>query len=127
MWSDYVVNPGETYTYRVIPLYGKPDSIKKGKSVDVTITTESPDSGPHGIYFNRGAAGSQAYSRLFGKYRRSYLSTDFSGRLRATPFIKPTDVPNREAYKWLSRGCEEALGAFIEQATGPGNSIRAAI
>jgi phosphatidylserine/phosphatidylglycerophosphate/cardiolipin synthase-like enzyme len=127
MWSDYVVNPGESYTYRVIPLYGTPASLKKGKSVDVTVTTEHPDAGTHGIYFNRGAAGSQAYSRLFGKYRRSYLSTDFNGRLRATPFIKPSDVPDREAYKWLSRGLEEAMGAFIDQAKGPEYSIRAAV
>jgi len=127
MWSDYVVDPGETYTYRVIPLYGTPDSLKKGNSVDVTVTTEHPNDETHGIYFNRGAAGSQAYSRQFGQYRRSYLSVDSHGKLRATPFIKPSDVPHREAYKWLSRGLEEAMGAFIDQADGPDYSIRAAV
>lgn len=127
MWSDYVVDSGETYTYRVFPVYGKPEALKKGKHVDVTITTENPEDKTHGIYFNRGVAGSQAFSRRFGKYLRRYLTTDRNGKLRATPFIKPCDVPNREAYKWLSRGLEEAMAAFIDQATGPQYAIRAAV
>ena len=57
MWSDYVVDSGKTYTYRVIPVYGKPEALIKGKSVDVTITTENPEVETHGIYFNRGVAG----------------------------------------------------------------------
>jgi phosphatidylserine/phosphatidylglycerophosphate/cardiolipin synthase-like enzyme len=127
MWSDYVVDPGQTYTYRVIPVYGKPEALKKGKHhVDVTITTEDPEHEMHGIYFNRGVAGSQAYSRRFGEHLRWYLSNQ-DGKPKATPFIKPQDVPNREAYKWLSRGLEEAMAGFIDQATGPEYKIRAAV
>jgi phosphatidylserine/phosphatidylglycerophosphate/cardiolipin synthase-like enzyme len=130
MWGDYVVDSGTSYTYRVIPLYGSPKNVEKGKSVDVTVTTESADDGTHGIFFNRGVAGSEAYSKRFGKYLRWYRDpglTDREGNPKVTPFIKPEDVPNREAYVWLSRGLEEAMLAFIGQARGPKYSIRAAV
>ena len=68
-------------------------------------TTEDPDDGTHGVYFNRGVVASQAYQQRFGT-------------------VAPSKVPNGEAYKWLSRGLEEALVAFIGQAVG--TALRAA-
>lgn len=122
MWSDYSTDPDILYTYRVVPVYGTPDTLKPGKGVTVSIKTECVDKGAHAIYFNRGVAGSQAYSRRFGQYRRRYK---VDGRWKE--FLKPGDVPEREAYKWLSRGLEEAMLAFIGQATGPEYSLRAAV
>lgn len=130
MWSDYVVDQGTSYTYRVIPLYGTPKKVTKGKSVDVDIKTEHADDGVHGIHFNRGVAGSEAYSRRFGEYLRWYRDpgrTDRQGNPVVTPFIKPEAVPDRAAYKWLSRGLEEAMLDFIGQANSPQYSIRAAL
>ena len=127
-WSDYTADPGERYWYRVTPIYGTPTDLLEGTPVVVAIKTENPDDGKHGVYFNRGVAGSQAYSKRFGKYRRWYLDgADRSGRMRATAFLKPEDVPRREAYRWLSRGLEEAVLDFIAQARGPRYSIRAAL
>ena len=127
-WSDYTADPGERYWYRVTPVYGGPLDMVGGTSVDVAIKAENPDDGKHGVYFNRGAAGSQAYSRRFGEYRRWYLDgVDRSGRMRAQAFLKPEDVPRQEAYTWLSRGLEEAMLDFVGQARGPRYSIRAAL
>ncbi|HQR71323.1 MAG TPA: hypothetical protein PLE54_12005 [Burkholderiaceae bacterium] len=73
-WGDYTVKPGTTYRYRVVPAYGKPKLLQlhDAATVAVDITTESEverDTGAsvprHSIYFNRGAAGSQAYARRF--------------------------------------------------------------
>jgi len=129
--SDYVVDPKTEYTYRVVPVYGDPAAQEKGEPVEVTISTEDPEDKDmtHAVYFNRGVAGSQAYSRRFGKYRRWYkkeAQEEDPDEMRFTEFLKPEDVPKREAYKWLSRGLEEAMLAFIAQAKGPEYSIRAA-
>lgn len=126
LWSDYTALPGQTYTYRVIAQYGSPGALKAGEEVAVTITTENADDGTHGVYFNRGVAGSQAYSQRFGGHLRWYLS-ERQGKIQPQPFIKPEDVPDREAYKWLSRGLEEAMLAFIRQADGPKYALRAAV
>lgn len=126
LWGDYEAQPGETYTYRVVPQYGQPGKLKPGKEAAVTIDTEKREDGVHSIYFNRGVAGSQAFSRHFGEHRRWYL-VDNHGEVVPREFLKPETVPNREAYTWLSRGLEEAMLAFIAQAKGPGYSIRAAV
>jgi len=150
MWSDYVVDPGQTYAYIVIPRYGKPGALEpEGDGVEVTVKTESPEKGKHAVYFNRGVAGSEAYNDRFGKYIRWYLIED-PGREktgdrdeneedgveleedpeavpRARPLIKPSEVPKREAYEWLSRGLEEAMLDFIGQAKGKGYGLRAAV
>jgi phosphatidylserine/phosphatidylglycerophosphate/cardiolipin synthase-like enzyme len=126
LWGDYTVDPARTYTYRVVPMYGTPGKLQQGEFVEVTITTESPEDQKHAVFFNRGVAGSQAYSRHFGKYRRWY-PFEKSGRREWRDFIKPDDIPNRKAWEWLSRGLEEAMLKFIGQATGPEYGLRAAV
>ncbi len=130
MWSDYVVEPNTEYTYRVVPVYGEPGALETGDSVKVTIKTEDPwnAKGKHGVFFNRGVAGSQAYSRHFRKYRKYYkVRAGFRDELVWRAYLKPEDVPARKAYEWLSRGLEEAILRFIGQAKGPKYAIRAAI
>jgi phosphatidylserine/phosphatidylglycerophosphate/cardiolipin synthase-like enzyme len=107
-WSDYAPQPGRTYTYTVTAMQGSGARLRPGDSVTLEVTTESNETGKHAIYFNRGAAGWQAYEREFG--RRD-----------------PDQVPERKAYAWLSRGLEEALIAFIAQAEGKGWGLRAAL
>ena len=93
-WADYSAKPGHDYTYIVTALKGTPASLVPHAITDINITTEGPESGNHDIYFNRGVAASQAYVRRFGNR-------------------VPKDVPNRMAYRWLSRGLNEALEDFI--------------
>jgi phosphatidylserine/phosphatidylglycerophosphate/cardiolipin synthase-like enzyme len=130
MWGDYTVGPGRTYKFRVIPVYGAPGNLKPGAAVELQVKTEDPDDGKHAVFFNRGVAGSQAYSRRFGKFMKYYPTEVGFGDNRKVigkPYIKPEDVPERRAYKWLSRGLEEGMLAFIAQAKGKGWGLRAGV
>ncbi len=130
MWGDYRVEAATTYTYRIVPVSGTPAKQAKGAALDITVTSEDPAAGSHAVHFNRGVAGSQSYSRRFGEYRRFYKTdpneTD-PRKVKYQQFLRPEDVPDRAAYKWLSRGLEEAMHAFIGQARGPEYSLRAAV
>jgi phosphatidylserine/phosphatidylglycerophosphate/cardiolipin synthase-like enzyme len=108
LWGDYTVKPNRQYTYRVVPMYGEPGSLEQGKPIKINVTTESESASKHAVYFNRGVAGSQAYARRFKNKR-------------------PDKVPNGEAFRWLSRGLEEAMIAFIGQAKDDTWSLRASI
>ena len=45
---------------------GTPAAPVEGDTVALDVTCEADDDGRHGIHFNRGVAGSQAYTRKFG-------------------------------------------------------------
>jgi phosphatidylserine/phosphatidylglycerophosphate/cardiolipin synthase-like enzyme len=107
-WGDYTAKPATIYRYKVVPVYGKPKLIEldDASATTVEISTE-PEEGRagddgqprHDIYFNRGAAGSQAYARKFHE--------------------KPDETkPKSEQMVWLSRGLFEALDTFIRRAAG---------
>jgi phosphatidylserine/phosphatidylglycerophosphate/cardiolipin synthase-like enzyme len=106
MWGDYTTAPDSKYIYKVVPVYGSPKNLVYGTPVETAIRTESVDNERFAIHFNRGVAGSQAYARKFGN--------------------KSPEAAGPEAFKWLSRGLEEAILAFIGQANGPQYSIRTA-
>jgi hypothetical protein len=108
VWGDYTAKPRHTYTYAVTAMYGTPTRLRPGPRAEARIRTEDPDDGTHGVFFNRGVAASAAYERRFKNQR-------------------PDAVPNREAYKWLSRGLEEAAIAFIGQAVDSRYALRAAM
>lgn len=115
-WGDYTAKPGTDYEYRVVPVFGQPKLLEldDARATAVRITTEkevgeaSENGKPrHDIYFNRGAAGSQAYTRIF------------EGR-------KPDpDKPGSEQMKWLSRGLYEGLTKFIGKANSNKFALRA--
>lgn len=108
-WGDYTAKPATTYRYKVVPVYGKAKLIEldEASATTVEIMTEAEqgragDDGQacHDIYFNRGAAGSQAYARKF-------------------PKTKPDETkPDSDQMKWLSRGLFEALTGFVHRAAG---------
>lgn len=106
-WADYTAKPGHSYTYTITARKGTPENLTEYSSVTVQIETEDPESGNHDVYFNRGIAASQAYVRRFGNN-------------------KPEDVPNRMAFRWLSRGLNEALEEFIRSCVPGTHSLRIA-
>lgn len=108
VWGDYAAKPNHTYSYTATAMRGTPARPRAAASVEVKVSTEDHDDGKHGIWFNRGVAASAAYARRFGN-------------------VDPSTVANREAYQWLGRGLEEALTAFIGQATGDRFALRAAM
>src|SRR5882672_5981321 len=64
-WGDYTTRPGQAYRYSVTARYrdgdGTPVKLKDGDSATVEITTEDPKQQATPVFFNRGAAASQAY------------------------------------------------------------------
>jgi hypothetical protein len=104
-WADYSAKPGHHYTYTITAKKGTPAHLTSHAKTVVDITTESPETGDHDIYFNRAVAASQAYVRRFGD--------------RA-----PEDVPNRKAFEWLSRGLYEALETFIRSSVPGRHALR---
>ncbi|MBS1793565.1 MAG: hypothetical protein JSS81_06910 [Acidobacteria bacterium] len=112
IWGDYTVEPGKTYVYEVVPVYGKPKNLAYGESVKVEIQAEPLENDEHEIYFNRGVAASQAYAIKFGEKKPD----------------KITDPQlHKDVYEWLSRGLFEAIIKFIEQAQDDTFKIRAAL
>ena len=99
-WGDYTVKQGRTYIYEVFAMRGTKDNLVPTDSVTIRLTCEIADQiGQHGhsVNFNRSAAASQAFDRRF-------------------PDLPLGDVVDPNARKWLSRGLQEALTGFIDQA-----------
>jgi phosphatidylserine/phosphatidylglycerophosphate/cardiolipin synthase-like enzyme len=107
-WCDFTTRKNHEYTYRVVAMRGTPGALMDGEDVSVRIQMENEDEGTHAVYFNRGVAGSQAYARKFGNRR-------------------PDQVPNREAFRWLSRGLFNAMLDFIAQADSKRFGLRASV
>jgi phosphatidylserine/phosphatidylglycerophosphate/cardiolipin synthase-like enzyme len=105
-WGDYTAKAGRTYTYEVHGLRGAKGALVDADSVSVTVTCEKPEgvgSNGHAVHFNRSAASSQAFARRF-------------------PDLPPGEVEDPQARIWLSRGLQESLVAFIDQAQ-PGEGL----
>lgn len=110
-WGDYTARPSTAYTYRVVPVTGLPKvlSLCDDLAIAVDIRTEALNGSVHSIFFNRGAAGSQAYAREFPD---------------PTPNTADPAAPQNA---WLSRGLYEALVAFIGRAKDASSGLRAAL
>jgi phosphatidylserine/phosphatidylglycerophosphate/cardiolipin synthase-like enzyme len=108
LWSDFTTRLAHSYTYRIVAMRGAPGNLKEGEEVRVRVDMEDEAKDKHAVFFNRGVAGSQAYTRKFGNQ-------------------SPSKVPGKKAWQWLSRGLEEAILAFIAQAKGKKYGLRAAL
>jgi phosphatidylserine/phosphatidylglycerophosphate/cardiolipin synthase-like enzyme len=103
-WSDLSAKPEHDYTYEVFALRGTPASLQEAERVAVKIRTESEHGRTHHVHFNRGAAASQEYTRLFGDKR--------------------PDQVGRAAFIWLSRGAAESIADFIGRAVDSAWGLR---
>ena len=103
LWGDYVVDRDTEYVYRIAGVYGRPGALEQRHALEIAIRTEDPERGRHGVYFNRGVAASQGYSRRFGKYVRHYRGEEF-GRPVWRPFVRPELVPDGEAFTGYRAG-----------------------
>ena len=99
-WSDFSAKPEHDYTYEVFALRGAPATPQEAEKVAVKIRTESEHGRTHHVHFNRGAAASQEYTRLFGDKR--------------------PDQVGPAAFNWLSRGAAESIADFIGRAVDSG-------
>jgi phosphatidylserine/phosphatidylglycerophosphate/cardiolipin synthase-like enzyme len=110
-WGDYTAKPSRKYRYRIVPATGAPKALdlREDLEVAVDIETEPLYGTAHSVFFNRGAAASQAYARQFPN---------------PTPDTKDPTSPQMA---WLSRGLYEALIEFIGRAKDASYSLRAAL
>lgn len=101
IWSDYTAAPGKTYRFRIFPRYGRPGALTNDTDDHLLIAVTTEKEGivdGHGVWFNRGAIASQAFTREFGNVSPGELVNDL-------------DAP---VTKWLSRGLAEACLTFID-------------
>ena len=119
-WGDYTTEPKRRYRYRVVARRGtSKDILAQGVGAErpnafdelpggvaIEVLTEDCRADRTAIFFNRGAAASEAYVRRFGKN-------------------DPDKIP--EALFWLSRGLNEAVLAFLAAATDKKFVLHAAI
>ncbi len=108
-WGDYTARPDHDYSYRVVAWGGRPGRLEQLTAATVRIGTEAEDDGRHGIWFNRGVAGSQAYVKRFGA--------------AAPPAGADESHP---AFAWLSRGLGEAFVATVAGAADSRWGLRGA-
>lgn len=111
MWEDFAVSGGDSYTYNVIPVYGKPKKLERRPGCSIDITVPKPDAGEHSVHFNRGIAGSLAYARKFKNKRPDQMDP----------------AERKTAMSWLSKGLEKAMSDFIGQAKDSSYKLRAAV
>lgn len=110
-WGDFSAHPGARYTYKLQAMYGSPGSLEAGDSVAVDVQMQDPlhvGNDGHQVHFNRFAAASQTYVKLFGDK-------------------DPGQVPDGAAFRWLSRGLEESLLAFIGRASDETYSLHLSV
>jgi phosphatidylserine/phosphatidylglycerophosphate/cardiolipin synthase-like enzyme len=113
-WSDFTVKFNNEYTYIVEAKGGQPSNLKSLAKVAVRIKTESTTNNvKHKIFFNRGVAGSQAFSRKFDPENK----LSFNQIVASKPWV----------FDWLSRGLKEALFDFIKKAKDSNFKIRGSI
>jgi hypothetical protein len=100
VWDDFTAHHGHTHRYEFIPMRGKPGALVAGKAIPIAVTTEKL----HDVFFNAGVASSQAYARKFQN-------------------AKPDG--NEAALLWLSRGLDDAIVRFVDDAKA-GDALRCA-
>jgi hypothetical protein len=102
VWDDFTAKPGRKYQYIFHPLKGTPKNLDRSATpIPIDIETEPLFSTlEHDVFFNRGVASSQAYTREFKN-------------------TKPDKLPPAEqakAREWLSRSLDDAILKFIANA-----------
>ncbi len=119
-WGDYALYPGQRYRFRVVPRYGTPGqllwnqqgtALSDSDGVVVEVATEDPLHPETMVIFNRAAAASEAFNQKFKNVKD----------------VSDASAEAALARKWLSNGLEEALLAYLAQATGPDYSLHAAV
>jgi phosphatidylserine/phosphatidylglycerophosphate/cardiolipin synthase-like enzyme len=102
VWDDFTGKPDHKYEYIFHPLKGTPKKLDRtAEPVAIRVQTEPLFSAQeHDIFFNRGVASSQAYTREFGNKKPSELK----------------GAKQVAAKEWLSRQLDDAILKFIADA-----------
>lgn len=103
VWDDFTAKDGRVYEYFFHPLKGTPKNIdRSAPPIPIKVRTEPLFSDQaHDVFFNRGVASSQAYTRKFDNVPPDK--------------IKPP-AKQAEAFRWLGRDLPDAIFKFIANA-----------
>ena len=117
-WGDYTLRPANVYRFQVVPKYGKAGKWtvrpELAEGVVVEVTTEDPTAPETAVFFNRGAAASRAFNEKFPHVK---VEADIRGQTAEA----------KAARDWLSNGLEEAILAYLAQATDKSFALHAAV
>jgi phosphatidylserine/phosphatidylglycerophosphate/cardiolipin synthase-like enzyme len=105
VWDDFTAKDGRTYEYFFHPLKGTPKNIDRSAApISIKVRTEPLFSDQeHDVFFNRGVASSQAYTREFTNKSPEQLD-------------KIDKKEGDRAREWLSRKLDDAILKFIANA-----------
>ena len=105
VWDDFTAKDGRTYEYFFHPLKGTPKNIDRSAApISIKVRTEPLFSDQeHDVFFNRGVASSQAYTREFKNKSPEQLD-------------KIDKKEGDRAREWLSRKLDDAILKFIANA-----------
>ena len=99
VWDDFTAKPGRTYRYVFHPLKGRAKHLDRStRGLSIEVATEPLTGGTHDVFFNRGVASSQAYTRRFGNRGIDRLSA----------------AKRAAAFEWLGRDLAPQLVGFID-------------
>jgi phosphatidylserine/phosphatidylglycerophosphate/cardiolipin synthase-like enzyme len=99
-WDDFTCQPDSRYRYVFHPLKGTPSDLDRSATpLTLTIRTEPLYGERHDVFFNRGVASSQAYTKTYGD----------------TPIADLDPDRQKQALGWLSRDLDDALLRFVDQ------------
>ena len=108
LWDDFLVEPDRLYEYEFRPAKGQPGALTyHDPAIVIAVRTEPLYGAKHDVFFNRGVASSQFYSREFGD----------------TPIDELSVAQRARALDWLSRDLDDALLKFIDDC-GPGDRLQ---
>lgn len=117
-WSDGKVVVGETYQWEVVPMIGKPGSLKEGTPALTQEVTIGYDYGPFiKACFNRGhLVSTQATADFLG-------IDPATGRPDEAKFLAAINDPNSELAKWLGAELPDFCRALYEEAKVDGGHV----
>lgn len=104
LWSDYRADPGKTYDFTIIALYGDPGAFEERHTLEFSITTEANDDPHDGVWFNRGIVASHAFETEFSN---TPLTDAMVNNVSDQGELRDPET------RWLSRGLAEACLKFI--------------
>jgi len=105
VWDDFTAKPDRRYAYFFHPLKGTPKNLdRSARPIAIKVRTEPLFSAlEHDVFFNRGVASSQAYTREFNNKSPDQLEKE-----------NPKEA--KRAREWLSRSLDDAILKFITNA-----------
>ncbi|WP_315832451.1 phospholipase D-like domain-containing protein [Bradyrhizobium prioriisuperbiae] len=121
-WKDLFAKRGGTYWYEIVPMLGKPGSLKPdaGRTMRTNSVTVDSHHGDCSVYFNRGIISTQAIAHSLPKGKGGKPSTEFL----KTEIAKP-DSPLR---KRLVGDLETGVLSLLERAKSePGGTCYCAL